>query len=389
MSLPEFAIIESTLREGEQFIGSSFSSDDKVEIAEALNEFGVEYIELTSPQASPQSFLDCKRIAKLGLGSKVLTHIRCYKEDAKIALDTGVDGINMVIGTSKLLRQYGHGRSINQIIDLAIDVLTYIHEQNPQMEVRFSTEDSFRSSMSDLLKVYLAIEQLGFVNRFGLADTVGIATPIQVYELVKTLRRFINTDIEFHGHNDTGCAIANSYSALEAGATHIDTTVLGIGERNGITPLAGMIARMYPNYHQIIKQKYKLEQLKPLHQLIANKVGITIPFDHYIVGSSAFNHKAGIHTKAMISNPSTYEAINPEDFELTRNILIAHKLTGWHAISAHIDELGLNLDKAEIKNVTKQIKALADLRNLTIEDIDRIIYSVIRENCPRKETTSR
>ncbi|HCU99105.1 MAG TPA: homocitrate synthase, partial [Chloroflexi bacterium] len=325
-------IIESTLREGEQFVGASFSTEDKIQIAQSLSNFGVEYIELTSPCASPNSLEDCIKIANLNLNSKILTHIRCHLEDAKVALATGVDGIDVVIGTSSYLREFSHGKSISQIIDTATDVLTYIKKQNSAIELRFSTEDSFRSSKTDLIKVYQTINDLNVVDRFGIADTVGIATPDSVYDLVETVRSITDADIEFHGHNDTGCAIANSYSALTAGATHIDTTVLGIGERNGITSLEGLIARLYAIDPESIRNKYKLHCLHELNQLVADKVEIEIPFNHYITGLTAFTHKAGIHAKAILNNPETYEILNPNDFGLTRYISIAHKLTGWNAL---------------------------------------------------------
>ncbi|MBO1351494.1 MAG: homocitrate synthase [Hormoscilla sp. GUM202] len=374
MSLTEFAIVETTLREGEQFFSANFSGKDKIEIARVLDDFGVEYIEVTSPSASPQSRLDCQGLAQLGLQAKVLTHIRCHLEDAKVALDTGVDGINMVIGTSRLLRQYSHGKSIEKIIDLATEVITFIHEQSPQTELRFSTEDSFRSGLSDLLRVYQAIEQLGMVHRFGLADTVGVATPNQVFNLVQALRQCSSIDIEFHGHNDTGCAIANSYAALEAGATHINTTVLGIGERNGITPLAGLIARLYTVDSQILHRKYRLKKLSAVHRLVAEKVGITIPYNHYIVGEAAFNHKAGIHTKAMLNHSKTYEIIDPQDFDLTRTLSINHKLTGKHAIAARARQLGLDLDNSQIQTIAKHIKALADRQYLSLDKVDELLY---------------
>ncbi|MGK7875897.1 MAG: homocitrate synthase [Xenococcaceae cyanobacterium] len=380
MSLTKFAIVETTLREGEQFYGTNFSSDDKIEIAKALDDFGVEYIELTSPCASPQSRRDCQRLAQLGLRAKVLTHIRCHLEDAKVALDTGVDGINMVIGTSCFLRQFSHGKSINEIIDLATKVITFVHEQSPETELRFSTEDSFRSSLQELLRVYLAIEQLGIVNRFGIADTVGIATPNQVFNLVKTLRQCLNKNIEFHGHNDTGCAIANSYSALEAGATHIDTTVLGIGERNGITPLAGLIARLYSLEPQQLNRQYRLRRLRALYQLVAGKVGVTIPFNYYIIGSAAFNHKAGIHTKAMLNHSKTYEVLEPNDFGLTRSLLINHKLTGKHAIANRANQLGFNLEYSQIEVITQKIKALADQQHLTLDKVDEILHATQQPN---------
>ncbi len=176
------------------------------------------------------------------------------------------------------------------------------------------------------------------------------------------------------GHNDTGCAIANSYAALEAGATHINTTVLGIGERNGITPLAGLIARLYTVDSQILHRKYRLKKLSAVHRLVAEKVGITIPYNHYIVGEAAFNHKAGIHTKAMLNHSKTYEIIDSQDFDLTRTLSINHKLTGKHAIAARARQLGLDLDNSQIQTIAKHIKALADRQDLSLDKVDELLY---------------
>jgi len=373
MSLENFAIIESTLREGEQFAGANFTPDQKVRIATALDEFGVEMIELSSPLASPQSEADVRMIVGLNLNAKILTHIRCNKEDAARALDTGVDGLDVVIGTSPALRKYSHGKTIDEIIDVAREVLTYIRAQAPNIILRFSTEDSFRSNEADLLRVYLAVAELGVVNRLGTADTVGIATPVQVNQLVAMLRRLTHLDVEFHGHNDSGCAIANAFEALDAGATHIDTTVLGIGERNGITPLGGLIARMYMINRELICRKYRLERLYDLDHMVAEMVGITVPFNNYITGSTAFTHKAGIHTKAVLAAPETYESINPDDFGLHRSVQIGHRLTGWNAVRNRAQELGLSLTDAQIKRATQQIKTMADQRPLDTDDVDNLL----------------
>ncbi|MCJ8279107.1 MAG: homocitrate synthase [Rivularia sp. ALOHA_DT_140] len=375
MLFNKLAIIDSTLREGEQSCYANFSTEDKIEIARELDAFGIEYIEATSPRASPQSEKDCYKLARLGLSAKILTHIRCNLDDAKKALDTGVDGINIFMATSPLLRQFGHGKEINQVIDISSEVINFIHQQNPKIELRFSTEDSFRSSLPDLLKVYLAIAELGAVNRFGIADTVGVATPNQVYQLVQTLSQCFSQDIEFHAHNDTGCAIANSYAAFEAGANYIDTTILGIGERNGITPLAGLIARLYSINPESIRRKYNLDSLLNLHQIVANKVGIEIPFNHCIVGEYAFTHKAGVHTKAILNNSKTYELISPQDFGINRSVLINHKLTGSHAITHRMNQLGLNLDSTQIQEITRKIKILAETQKLTLEKVDEFLLS--------------
>jgi len=369
MPLSHFAIIESTLREGEQFANAFFTTAQKVEIAQALDAFGVEFLELTSPLASPQSLEDCRTIAALPRRTRILTHTRCHMDDARVAVDTGVDGIDVVIGTSSYLREFSHGKDIPYIIEQAIAVVDYIKSQGVQ--VRFSTEDSFRSDLVDLLTIYRAVDQIG-VNRVGIADTVGVASPRQVYELVSTLRKLVSCDIEFHGHNDSGCAIANAYCALEAGVTHVDTTVLGIGERNGITPLGGLIARLYATDRSLVR-KYNLPMLREVENLVAGIVGIDVPFNNYITGFTAFTHKAGIHAKAILNNPSTYEILDPADFGLTRYVHIAHRLTGWNAVKSRAEQLGLELTDDNLKEATAHIKALADEKPMALEDVDAVL----------------
>jgi homocitrate synthase len=372
MPFDRFAIIESTLREGEQFDTATFTTAQKLEIAGMLDTFGAEMIEMTSPCASPQSEADIRAVVALNLNARILTHIRCKREDAAQALDTGVHGVDVVIGTSPQLMQHSHGKSIREIIDTALEVCAFIREQKPDVILRFSTEDSFRSRESDLLRVYLAIADSGLVNRLGVADTVGVATPSRTAELVHQLVRLTGLDIEFHGHNDSGCAIANACAALEAGATHIDTTILGIGERNGITPLGGLIARLYTLDRRYV-QKYNLPLLPELDRLVSDLCALPIPFNNYITGSSAFMHKAGIHAKAVLADPSTYEAICPEDFGLSREIAIGHRLTGWNAVRSRAQRLGLALDDAVIQDVTRVIKAQADTQSLSMAEIDALL----------------
>jgi len=363
-------IIDSTLREGEQFAHASYRTEDKVEIARALDAFGVDYIELTSPAASPQSQRDASRIVKLGLGARVITHSRCVVDDVQAALDTGVRGIGLLFATSRILREASHGKSIQQIIDamgppirLALDA---------GLEVRFSAEDAFRSDVSDLLQVYRAAEQLG-VHRVGIADTVGIATPRQIFALFREVRRAVKCDIGFHGHNDTGCAVANAYEAVAAGATHVDVSVLGIGERVGITPLGGFIARMYSLDPQGVAGHYRLGQLRELERIVARITGVEIPFNNYLTGETAYSHKAGMHLKAMVTNTGSYEIIPPEAFGLARKLIVGSRLTGKHAVAYRAREMGLRFGEAELKDITKRIKELADRGQLSEEELDRVL----------------
>jgi homocitrate synthase len=373
MSLDQYAIIESTLREGEQFVGAHFDREQKLRIAHALDELGVECLELSSPVASPASAADVRMLAHEGMRARILTHIRCSQEDAAIALDTGAGGLDVVIGTSSPLRKFSHGKSIDEIIEMACKVLPWIRAQAPNIVLRFSTEDTFRSNEADLWRVYLAVDKLGVVDRLGIADTIGIATPFDVVRITGTLRRLTHCAIEFHGHNDSGCAIANAYAALDAGATHIDTTVLGIGERNGITPLGGLLGRMYMHDREATRTKYRLPLLPAIEKLVAGMVGIEVPFNNYITGSCAFSHKAGIHTKAVLNAPETYESIDPADFGVERHIAIGHRLTGWNAVRARAGQLGLTMDQRQAQAFTRYLKGLADAGPLPPERVDDLL----------------
>jgi homocitrate synthase len=372
MPFDDFSIIESTLREGEQFSTATFTTAQKIEIAGKLDSFGVEMIEMTSPLASPQSEADLRAVINENLNARILTHIRCAKEDAIRALDTGVGGLDVVIGTSPKLMEHSHGKSIRQIIDLAAEVLSFIRQQAPDIILRFSTEDTFRSVERDLLRVYLAIADMGIVDRLGVADTVGVALPTRVYKMVEQLVRLTGLDIEFHGHNDSGCAIANACEALAAGATHVDTTILGIGERNGITPLGGLIARLYTLDRNFVA-KYNLKLLPELDFMIGEWCGIGIPFNNYITGSSAFIHKAGIHAKAVLADPSTYEILDPQDFGLSREIAMGHRLTGWNTLRDRAQTLGLALDDDTIRAITQDVKQKADTKPLLLDEIDALL----------------
>ncbi len=369
MSIQNFQIVETTLREGEQAPQVHFTTDQKLEIARALDEFGVEYIEVTSPMASEQSYQDARKICQLGLRAKVLTHVRCHKTDVQKAIESGVDGVNMLFGSSEWLRKYSHGRNIEQIIEQATDVASYVKRQG--VEVRYSNEDAFRTDPADLLRIYKAVDAIG-VNRVGLADTVGIATPMQVFKVISAVAEVVSADIEFHVHNDTGCAIANALMALEAGASLIDVTILGIGERNGITPLGGLIARLY-SLDKALVQKYQLKKLMELERLVADIIDMEIPMNNYITGGGAFYHKAGMHTNAVLKNPQAYEIFDPQDFGMSRTIEIGHRLAGWHALKARARELELLFSDDELRGVAKRIKNTADKRPLSPEEVDTIL----------------
>lgn len=383
MQLAQAVIVDTTLREGEQFIHADFSSEAKLEIARALTAFGVDYLEVTSPAASRRSREDARAIAGAGLPATVAAHIRCHQDDAAIALDTGVGALHMVMATSPILRAASHGKAIAEVVRIAADVAEFVRKRAPGISLRFSSEDAFRCPLSDLMNVYLPLAELRLFDRFGIADTTGAATPDRVGEVVGLLRRLTDTPIEFHGHNDIGCAVANAHAALLNGATHINTTVLGIGERNGITPLEGLIAVLYAADRAGTMARFRLDALPALCRRVAELAGIAVPFNQVLVGDTAFSHKAGMHTKAVYNDPRAYEALDPADFGLTREISIGHRLTGWNAVRVRADALGLRLALADLKDATARVKAAADGRRLTLDDVDRILHDVASESLAR------
>jgi homocitrate synthase len=183
----------------------------------------------------------------------------------------------MCIGTSAQLMQHSHGKDFNFIAAKATEIIKYVRANN--IEIRFSGEDTFRSDFPKIVELYSLMDRLG-ADRVGIADTVGGASPMEVYNKVSAIRRAVSCDIETHFHNDTGCATANALMAVEAGATHIDTTVLGIGERNGITSISRLLAGLMPTQRDAIVAKYNLEKLAPLEEMVAQFVNIQVPWNN-------------------------------------------------------------------------------------------------------------
>ncbi|GHO83400.1 LeuA family protein [Dictyobacter formicarum] len=370
------AILDSTLREGEQFIKTYFTLEQRVMIARLLDRLGVTFIEVPSPIASPETREAIQAICALNLRSHVVAHVRCVEADVQAALDTDVYGLNLFFGTSTELRSYSHGRKIEQIANEAVPLIRRIREAGRY--VRFSAEDAFRSDLVDLLTVFDAVVDAG-VERIGLPDTVGIATPRQVDRLVSLIaNRYPNVGIEFHGHNDTGCAIANTISAFEAGADCLDVTVMGIGERNGIASLSGIISQLYIHYPDLLAT-YDLTQLVELDQYVADCLNINIPYNMPITAPSAFTHRAGVHTKAVLRNPHAYEILNPTDFGVARHVDVGSRFTGRYAVGHRAVSLGLQLTSEEIAQLTQALKERAERGSLGDEEVNTFILAWYEE----------
>lgn len=360
-------ILDTTLREGEQFIGAYFRPEQRLAIARQLDAIGVGMIEVPAPIASPETRSAIEQLCALNLRARIVAHVRCVEADVRVALETPVAGLNLFYGTSAELREHSHGRGIEQILADALPLIRRVREESRY--VRFSAEDAFRSDLVDLLTVFDAVVDAG-VDRIGLPDTVGIARPRQVERLVRLCReRYPGVGVEFHGHNDTGCALANTVAALEGGADCLDVTVLGIGERNGIASLSGLIAQLYIHHGELL-EGYDLSQLAALDYYVADCLQVHVPFNMPITAPGAFTHRAGVHTRAVLRNPRAYEALDPGDFGLDRRLDIGSRYTGRHAVGQRALELGMHLNDEEIGELTGMLKARAEAGALSLAEVD-------------------
>jgi homocitrate synthase len=374
--LNSIAILDSTLREGEQFVGAFFSLEQRLAIARQLDALGVTFLEIPSPASGPGAAETARALCALGLRARVVAHVRCAEADVQAALDTPVHGLNLFYGTSAQLRAFSHGRRIEQIRAEAVPLIQRIRAAGRY--VRFSAEDTFRSDLVDLQNVFDVVVEAG-AQRIGLPDTVGIATPRQVDQLVRhCAERYPHVGIEFHGHNDTGAALTNTVAALEAGADCLDVCVLGIGERNGIAALSGLVAQMYIHHPELL-ETVDLTCLAPLDQYVADCLKLPIPFNNPITAPGAFTHRAGIHTKAVLRNPRSYEALDPGDFGLMRQVDLGSRFTGRHAVGHRASVLGLRLGTGEVCQLTQALKERAENGSLKQEEVDTFIHAWYQE----------
>ena len=349
-------VVDSTLREGEQFAQAQFSPEDRIRLALALDAFGVDELELPAPAVGPGSAEEVATVIALGLRAAVRVHVRCHPRDIEAALAAGATGLHLYLGTSPA-RALSRARSWPTLAREIRDSVALARSSGAF--VRFSAEDAFRTPIRRLFAAFDVAVEAG-AQRLGVPDTVGVATPESVARMVRRVAvRYPGISQEFHGHNDTGCAVANSVAAWQAGTECLDVTVLGIGERVGITSLSGLMARLYTLAPGAVA-RYRLAQLPGLDAQVAELSGMTIPFNQPLTGQHAFTHVAGVHTQAVLQAPNTYEAIDPAVVGRSRVISVGSRLTGRHAVADFAARLlGREVGSGEVLTATQALRAAA------------------------------
>ena len=355
----KISVLDSTLREGEQHPGVSFTNKQRIQIAWMLDYFGVDQIEI-SPVISKDHQQATKTIIKQGLNADIVSHGRALKKDIDISLNCDASWCAAYLAISDVHLKDKLRISREEALKRAVETVEYAKSHG--LKIRFTIEDGSRAEPKFLIQVCKAIEEAG-VDRISLPDTVGIMRPIGMYNFVKMVRNEVDTPLDAHVHNDIGFALANAFAACDAGVDQIHTTIDGIGERTGIPSLAEVAVALTYLYKS--PNDFRLDMLVDLSRLIEQYTTIK-PYDSKpIVGSSAYKHKAGTHLAAILRNPAAYEPIPPRVVGNRRKIVFG-ELAGKTGAAYLMSILGLEQNDDSARDVA------AGLKNLRMGDLIEI-----------------
>jgi isopropylmalate/citramalate/homocitrate synthase-like protein len=373
LKLPkEVRIFDTTLRDGEQTPGVSFTPEQKLLIATQLDKLGVDTIEAGFPIVSDGEKQAVSAIAHAGLKAEICALARCVKDDIDAALKCDVDCIHIFIATSDIHLEHKLKIGREQALQRAVEHVEYAKKHG--LVVEFSAEDATRTDLDFLKKVYQAVEGAG-ADRINVPDTVGVILPRAMFNLIDQLKKCIKVPISVHCHNDFGLATSNSLAGVEAGAEQVHVTVNGLGERAGNAALEEVVMGLRALYG--LKPKIKTELLVETSDLLERLTGISLPPNKAIVGDNAFAHKAGVHVHGVLEFPGTYEPLSPELVGHHRRLELG-KHAGMRSVEKQLEDLGIKANKDQLAEITKQIKALGDKgKAITDYDVRAIAESVI------------
>jgi isopropylmalate/homocitrate/citramalate synthase len=377
-------ILDSTLREGEQHPGVSFSTKQRIQIAWMLDSFGVDQIEI-SPVISEDHFVSTKTILKQGLRADILAHVRATKSDVDIAIGCGATWVATYMGISDIHLAAKLKITKEEAKIRALEVADYIKAHG--LKARFTMEDASRTEPKFLIEMCKEMNMRG-IERISIPDTVGIMRPRGMYNLVKMVYDNIDSSkssLDVHCHNDVGLALANGLAGCEAGANQIHTTIDGFGERTGIPTLAETAVALTLIYRS--NNRLRLHMLKDLSRTVSQYTNLGIPESKPIVGDSAYKHKAGTHLAAILKNPSAYEILEPKLVGNRRKIVFG-ELAGKNGAAYLLSLLGLETDEHEAKTLARGMKDLrmGDILELYLDDrLERKILNDASPDIDRKE----
>lgn len=347
---------DTTLRDGEQTPGVSLNAEEKVEIAEQLDELEVDVVEAGFPSSSEGEMEAVAEVADLGLDAEVCGLARCVPSDIDAALETGVDLVHVFISTSDVQMQHALKKSRGEVVESAVDGIRRVKEAG--FDCLFSAMDATRTDEELLVEVVEAAEEAG-ADVFNVPDTVGVATPWGMYRLVSRIREETDMPLDVHCHNDFNLAVANTLASVSAGARQVQVAVNGIGERAGNADLASVAMALQSLSG--VEHGLATEKLYETSRLVERLTGLQVPANMPVVGDNAFSHESGIHAHGVIEDSQTFEpgVMTPEMVGHKRRLVIG-KHVGRHSVKEILGRAGLEPDDAELAEITGRVKALGD-----------------------------
>ena len=355
-------IFDTTLRDGEQTPGVALTVDEKIQIAQKLNNLGVDKIEVGFPASSKGEIESAKRIGQMDLDSTLVGLSRALKIDVDAVLDADLEYVHTFIGTSPLHRDYKLKLTKSEIISKAVETVEYAKDHG--LTVEFSAEDATRTERGFLYDVISQVIDAG-VDFIDIPDTVGVLTPIVTRELITDIKESFSIPLSVHFHNDFGLATANTLTAIECGADQAHVTVNGLGERTGNCSLEELVMTLKSSYG--IDLGLDTTRLYSLSTLVGRLTGVKMPVNKPIVGDNAFAHESGIHVHGILNNASTYEPMSPEMVGHSRRIVLG-KHTGANALKSKLKEYHIDLSDEQFYKVFNEIKALGDSGKCVTDD---------------------
>lgn len=357
---PSLVLNDTTLRDGEQAPGVSFTVAEKVAIARVLALAGVPEIEAGTPAMGGEEVAAINAIVRDGLPLKAIAWCRMVRSDVDAAVASGVTMVNVSVPVSdiQLDAKFGMGRA--HAIGLIETIVPYARDRG--LEVAVGCEDASRADIDFLLEAAAAADRAG-ATRLRFADTLGVLDPFTTFAMIDRLRRGCDLEIEIHAHDDLGLATANTLAAIRAGARHASVTVVGLGERAGNAPLEEVAVAVEALYN--CASGIDLRRLTEVAQIVARAAGRAIPEAKAIVGDAVFTHESGIHVDGLLKNRHCYQALDPAVLGRSHRMVLG-KHSGLGAVVNALNELGCEVSAEHAKIILLQIKAYAQMTKAAV-----------------------